>query len=123
MDQNLSSGGGNTSGLASIALPGQKLATSKNPRTLTPSEITLLQQDLKAALEREEESAAITKERQAFRRRQAAFAAVNPHFLPTGSGQPPLTLLAELDEAEAAWRKAQADVRRILEEIRSGRRR
>jgi hypothetical protein len=33
-----------------IVLPGQRLVTSKKPRTLTPSEIELLQQDLKAAL-------------------------------------------------------------------------
>ena len=50
MGTNLKSGGGNASGLALIALPGRTLATSKNPRMLTPSEIALLQQDLKAAL-------------------------------------------------------------------------
>ena len=50
MDKILKSGGNRTSGSASIALPGQKLATSKNPRMLTPSEIALLQQDLQAAL-------------------------------------------------------------------------
>ena len=50
MDKILKSGGNRTSGSASIALPGQKLATSKNPRTLTPSETALLQQDLQAAL-------------------------------------------------------------------------
>ena len=37
-------------GLASTALPGRKLATSKTPRMLTPSEVDLLRQDLKAAL-------------------------------------------------------------------------
>ena len=50
METNWKSGGGNALGLASIALPGQKLATSKSPRMLTPSETALLQQDLKAAL-------------------------------------------------------------------------
>ncbi len=50
MAENLKTGGAKSSGSASIALPGQKLATSKIPRTLTPSEIELLQQDLKAAL-------------------------------------------------------------------------
>ena len=50
MDKNLKTGGSNASGLASIALPGRRLATSKTPRTLTPSEIALLRQDLKAAL-------------------------------------------------------------------------
>lgn len=33
-----------------IDLPGRKLATSKEPRMLTPSEIELLRQDLEAAL-------------------------------------------------------------------------
>ena len=50
METTSKSGGGSSSGLASIALPGQKLATSKTPRMLTPSEIALLQQDLRAAL-------------------------------------------------------------------------
>jgi hypothetical protein len=50
MDKSLKTGGGSISGLTSIVLPGRKLATSKNPRMLTPSEIALLQQDLKAAL-------------------------------------------------------------------------
>ena len=50
MDPNLKSGGSRVSGSASNALPGRKLATSKNPRMLTPSEIDLLRQDLQAAL-------------------------------------------------------------------------
>ena len=45
-------GGEKGSGLASTALPGRKLATSKTPRMLKPFEIALLQQDLKAALVR-----------------------------------------------------------------------
>jgi hypothetical protein len=51
MGENLKSGGATASGSDSIALPGQKLVTSKSPRMLTPSEIDLLRQDLKAALE------------------------------------------------------------------------
>ena len=50
MDKHLKTGGKKTSDSASIALPGQKLATSKKPRMLTPSEIVLLKQDLKMAL-------------------------------------------------------------------------
>jgi hypothetical protein len=34
----------------SIAMPGKKLATSKNPRMLTPSEVDLLRHDLGVAL-------------------------------------------------------------------------
>jgi hypothetical protein len=50
MDQSLKSGGSRISGSASSALPGRKLATSKIPRMLTPSEIDLLRKDLQAAL-------------------------------------------------------------------------
>jgi hypothetical protein len=50
MDKTLKSGGGINLGLASIALPGRKLATSKKPRMLKPFEIDLLRQDLKEAL-------------------------------------------------------------------------
>ena len=50
METNSNNGGERDSDLASIALPGQKLVTSKNPRMLTPSEIALLQQDLQAVL-------------------------------------------------------------------------
>jgi hypothetical protein len=48
MDQNSKSGGAGNS--AATALPGRKLATSKNPRMLTPFEIDLLREDLQAAL-------------------------------------------------------------------------
>lgn len=50
MDKTLNSGGNNNSDLASIALPGRKLATSRKPRMLKPFEIELLQQDMKEAL-------------------------------------------------------------------------
>jgi hypothetical protein len=50
MDRHVKGGGGKTSNVASTSLPGRKLATSKTPRMLTPFEIALLQQDLKAAL-------------------------------------------------------------------------
>ena len=50
MGENLKSGGNKGSGLASIALPGQRLAISKNPRALQPFEIDLLRKDLESAL-------------------------------------------------------------------------
>ncbi len=50
MAENLKSVGGKASDSASNALPGRKLATSKKPRMLTPSEVELLRQDLQAAL-------------------------------------------------------------------------
>jgi len=45
-------GGQKSSGSASSALPGRKLATSKSPRMLKPFEVDLLRQDLKEALAR-----------------------------------------------------------------------
>ncbi len=50
MDKNLKIGGKRNSASDSIVLPGQKLATSKTPRMLTPSEIALLRLDLEQAL-------------------------------------------------------------------------
>lgn len=46
----MGNGGPRILGSASIALPGRKLATSRTPRMLTPSEVDLLRQDLQAAL-------------------------------------------------------------------------
>jgi len=50
MGETLKNGGESTSDSVSTALPGRKLATSKNPRMLKSFEIGLLRQDLKAAL-------------------------------------------------------------------------
>jgi hypothetical protein len=50
MHKTLKTGGDTNLDSTSIALPGQKLATSSEPRMLKPFEIDLLQQDLKAAL-------------------------------------------------------------------------
>jgi hypothetical protein len=50
MDRGPKNGADNKLPPNSIALPGQKLATSNKPRMLKPFEIDLLQQDLKAAL-------------------------------------------------------------------------
>ena len=52
MDRTSKSSSGKHSASTTTALPGQKLTTSKTPRMLTPPEIELLRQDLKAALSR-----------------------------------------------------------------------
>jgi hypothetical protein len=52
MVENSKTGGEKRSDLASTALPGRELVTSKTPRMLKPFEIVLLRQDLKAALAR-----------------------------------------------------------------------
>lgn len=58
MVHSLKCGGGKTSGSDLNTLPGRKLATSKTPRMLTPSEVELLRQDLRAALKLLRERAA-----------------------------------------------------------------
>jgi hypothetical protein len=62
-------------------------------------------------------------ERRAFDRREATLHAVNRQFLPAGNGQPSLESLAEFDAAEEEWRAAQKVMQRIVDEIRSGKRR
>jgi hypothetical protein len=95
---------------------------------LTPSEIDLLRQDLKAALEREE-TGVITREREAFRRYQAAMAGANRHFVPQSDGVPTALMNSEsvaamldCNAAHDAWLEAKVNVDRILDEIRSGKR-
>jgi hypothetical protein len=65
-------------------------------------------------LEHREETDAIARERKAFRRRQAAFAAINSHTS--------MDLMAEYNAVHEEWRAAKAEVERILDEIRSGKR-
>ncbi|SDI83578.1 hypothetical protein SAMN05216466_13724 [Paraburkholderia phenazinium] len=69
---------------------------------------------------RGEEQAALERERQAFERRQKAFINVTKQFRPHGSGQPATDDLDELGAADAEWRVADAEMRRIAEEIRTG---
>jgi len=97
---------------------------------LTPSEIDLLRQDLTAALERREETDAITRERVAFRRYRAALAAVHRPWVPQNEdGVPTLATdretLARVKVCEAAhaqWLETKASVEHILDELRSGQR-
>lgn len=73
--------------------------------------------------QRAEEQAAIEREHLAFERKQAAWSAVHRQFLPFGNGAPTGDAMDEFEAAEAEWREAQADMVRIAEEIRSGKRR
>lgn len=72
---------------------------------------------------RAEEYTAIEQERLAFERHQTAWLAVHRQFLPFGNGVPTSESLVEFEVAERAWRAAKAEVGRITEEIRTGRRR
>ena len=72
---------------------------------------------------RREEEAAIERERDAFERRQEAFLRVHKQFLPRGNGMPTEDSMRELDRAGAEWKAAHAELERIVQEIRSGKRR
>ncbi len=71
---------------------------------------------------RNEEEAALERERCAFEKRQAAFLKVHHQFLPYGNGAPTVESMDELDKAEAEYKAAEADMDRIAEEIRTGKR-
>ena len=73
--------------------------------------------------QRAEEQAALERERRAFERRQLAFINVTKQFRPHGTGNPSADDLNELDAADAEWRAADAEIQRIGEEIRTGKRR
>lgn len=69
-----------------------------------------------------EEERAMERERLAFERRQAALQKIRAQFYPAGNGAPDDKFLIELDQAEAEFRDAVAEVDRITAEIRAGRR-
>lgn len=73
--------------------------------------------------QRAEEQAVLERERQAFERRQKAFINLTRQFLPHGTGSPSADAIDELDAADAEWHAADADMQRISEEIRTGKRR
>lgn len=73
--------------------------------------------------QRAEERAALERERRAFERKQAAFYEIAKQFYPAGNGQLDANALAELAAADAEWQVANAEVERILEEIKTGKRR
>ena len=73
--------------------------------------------------QREEENSAIEAERRAFERRRDAIFKVQKQFYPSGSGSPAADDMSELEAADRDWKAALAVVDRIVDEIRSGKRR
>jgi transcriptional regulator with XRE-family HTH domain len=59
----------------------------------------------------------------AFQRRQSAFLAVHSQWSPHGTGIPSEQSIAEFEAAETEWRAAVQEEDRIVQEIRSGKRR
>ena len=82
--------------------------------------IGLLRQDLAAVLKHSEEAVAIGRARKAFWHRQAAFDAVNAH---SQADEPPLSFVMEFNAAESEWREAQARLKKMLLDLKNGRRR
>jgi hypothetical protein len=73
--------------------------------------------------QRAEERQAIDRERRAFERRSNALDKVTRQFYPHGNGAPAQVDMDELDAADAEWKAATAEMDRISEEIRTGKRR
>lgn len=69
-----------------------------------------------------EEHRSLIRLEEAFHRRQEAFFALQGQWLPLGSGLPSEESLSGVDAAEEEFRAAQAEVDRIAQEIREGKR-
>lgn len=72
---------------------------------------------------RNEEHLALIRVEEAFHRRQEAHSPVYRQWRPHGTGAVDLDDIDELEEADSEFRAAQAEVDRITEEIRAGKRR
>jgi len=71
---------------------------------------------------RKEEEMIIERVRQAFERRQTVFLKVRHQFYSLGNGQPTPASLDELDQVNAEYKAAQAEMDRVTDEIRTGKR-
>jgi len=70
-----------------------------------------------------EERDALERERIAFQRFQKSFFAVRRQFYPTGTGTPADESIVEFEAAQGELEAARGEVSRIVEEIRTGKRR
>lgn len=70
-----------------------------------------------------EERDALERERIAFQRLQTTLFAVQRQFYPLGNGIPTDESIVKFEAAKCEWDTAQAEVNRIVEEIRTGQRR
>ncbi len=73
--------------------------------------------------QRDEEVAAIERERHAFKKRQDTIFAVHRQLQPFGNGQISADSMADSDSANAEWEEARGNMDRIAKEIRLGIRR
>jgi hypothetical protein len=96
-----------------------KMTCGYGPEPAPPSSAS---QEIRRLRQQNEELQVLVRMEDAFQRRQTAFFAVHSQWLPHGDGSPSQASLDELDAAEAAWRAAQAEMERLAQEIRAGRR-
>jgi hypothetical protein len=75
------------------------------------------------AEQRDEENLSIERAEKAFQRQRDAVFALTRQMIPRGNGVLTQASLDELDAAQAEFRAARADMDRIVDEIRSGKRR
>ena len=71
---------------------------------------------------RNEEHRALARLEEAFQRRQEAYFGLNAQWLPHGNGLPTEGSIAEEHAAQEEFRAAQAEVDRITQDIRAGKR-
>ena len=83
----------------------------------TPSDIDLLRQKLTAMLGHSEESVAIGREQQAYRRSRTVFCPMNAH---SQADEPPLSFVMEFNADESKWREAQTRLKKMVEDIENG---
>jgi transcriptional regulator with XRE-family HTH domain len=87
-----------------------------------PSDPRSVEMEIDRLRKRNEEHRALVRLDEAFQRKQEAYFELNEQWLPHGNGLPTEKGISEVDAAEEAFRAAQAEVERITQEIRAGRR-
>ena len=87
-----------------------------------PSEPQSIAMEIDRLRKRNEEHRALVRLEEAFQRKQEAYFGLNGQWLPHGNGLPTDESISEADAAEEEFRAAQAEVDRITQEIRAGKR-
>jgi transcriptional regulator with XRE-family HTH domain len=87
-----------------------------------PSDSQSVALEIDRLRKRNEEHRALARLEEAFQRRQEAYFGLNEQWLPHGNGVPTDDSISEEHAAEEEFRAAQAEVDRITQEIRAGKR-
>lgn len=87
-----------------------------------PSDPQSVSVEIERLRKQNEEHRAIVRLEEAVDRKQEAFGRLNRQWLPHGTGLPTDESISEFDAAEEEFRAARAEVDRIAQEIRAGRR-